>query len=87
MVFFRPLQVLLSLALQLVGLVTEFKPGMAQTVKLCMFWRVLATSQSAHSLCHLGQDTLFRLQLLAAFLYEKQYTGLYWMVTLNTSEQ
>lgn len=75
MVFFRSLQVLLSLALQLVGLVTELKPGMAQTVKLGMFRRVLTASQSAHSLCHLCQDTLFRLQLLAAFLWDKQYTG------------
>lgn len=67
-VFSRPLQVLLPLTLQLVGLVTEIKPGMAQAVKVCMFWRLLATGQSAHSLSHLGQDTPFRLQLLAAFL-------------------
>lgn len=41
MVFFRPLQIFLSLALELVGLVTELEPGMAQTVKLCMLWRLL----------------------------------------------
>lgn len=37
MVFFRPQQVLLPLALQLVGLMTELKPGIAQAIELSVF--------------------------------------------------
>lgn len=39
----RSLQVLLSLGLQLVGLVTELQPRVAQAAEFGMFWGVLAT--------------------------------------------